>query len=119
MLQINAHIAKDHCVLSLDTSGDRLHRRGYRRQATDAPLRETLAAAIVALVEWDNEGMFIDPMCGSGTIVIEAALKAMNYGAGSSAVRGFGADRFRFSAVAEFRSEIVDASDQRGASRGS
>ncbi len=81
-LQINAYIAKDRCTLSLDASGDRLHLRGYRRETTDAPLRETLAAAIVALVEWDSEGMFIDPMCGSGTIVIEAALKAMNYAPG-------------------------------------
>ena len=81
-LQINAYIAKDRCILSLDTSGDRLHLRGYRQQATDAPLRETLAAAIVGLVAWDNEGMFIDPMCGSGTIVIEAGLKAMNYAPG-------------------------------------
>lgn len=102
MLQVNAHIAKDRCILSLDASGDRLHRRGYRRQATDAPLRETLAAAIVGLVEWDNEGMFIDPMCGSGTIVIEAALKAMNYAPGllrcrngGSGQAGFGFQRWR------------------------
>ena len=100
-LQINAHIAKDHCVLNLDASGDRLHRRGYRRQATDAPLRETLAAAIVELVEWDTEGMFIDPMCGSGTIVIEATLKAMNYAPGllrcgdvDSGRAGFGFQRW-------------------------
>lgn len=77
-LQINAYIVKDHCVLSLDTSGERLHVRGYRSQATEAPLRETLAAAIVELVGWDSEGLFIDPMCGSGTLLIEAALKAMN-----------------------------------------
>ena len=102
MLQINAHIAKDRCVLSLDASGDRLHRRGYRRQSADAPLRETLAAAIVELVAWDNEGMFIDPMCGSGTIVIEAALKAMNYAPGllrcgteSSGQVRFGFQRWR------------------------
>ena len=101
-LQINAHIAKDRCVLNLDASGDRLHRRGYRRQAADAPLRETLAAAIVELVAWDNEGMFIDPMCGSGTIVIEATLKAMNYapgllrhGDGDSGQVGFGFQRWR------------------------
>ncbi len=99
-VQINAHIAKDRCTLSLDASGDRLHRRGYRRQALDAPLRETLAAAIVELVAWDNEGMFIDPMCGSGTIVIEAALKAMNYAPGllrcaDSGRRGFGFQRWR------------------------
>ena len=98
--QINVHIAKDHCVLSLDASGDRLHLRGYRRQATDAPLRETLAAAIVGLVDWDNEGMFIDPMCGSGTIAIEAALKAMNHApgllrCGETARTGFGFQRWR------------------------
>ena len=103
MLQVNAHIAKDRCVLSLDASGDRLHRRGYRRQATDAPLRETLAAAIVGLVDWDNEGMFIDPMCGSGTIVIEATLKAMNYAPGLLRCRNGAAGQvgIRFSAVAE------------------
>ena len=99
-LQINAHIAKDHCILNLDTSGDRLHLRGYRQQATEAPLRETLAAAIVGLVEWDNEGMFIDPMCGSGTIVIEAGLKALNYApgllrCGDRRRAGFGFQRWR------------------------
>ena len=99
-IQINAHIARDRCTLSLDASGDRLHLRGYRRQAMDAPLRETLAAAIVGLVDWDNEGMFIDPMCGSGTIVIEAALKAMNYApgllrCGDMGQPGFGFQRWR------------------------
>ena len=101
-VQINAYIAKDRCVLSLDASGDRLHLRGYRQQTTDAPLRETLAAAIVGLVEWDSEGMFIDPMCGSGTIIIEAALKAMNYAPGllrcgdaAAGQVGFGLQRWR------------------------
>lgn len=99
-LQINAYIAKNRCVLNLDASGDRLHRRGYRRQTTDAPLRETLAAAIVGLVEWDNEGMFIDPMCGSGTVAIEAALKAMHYAPGLLRCRdtrhtAFGFQRWR------------------------
>ena len=104
MLQVNAHIVKDRCVLSLDASGDRLHRRGYRRQATDAPLRETLAAAIVGLVDWDNEGMFIDPMCGSGTIVIEAGAQSDELRARTLALREqrFGAARFRFPAMAEF-----------------
>ena len=99
-LRINAHIARDRCVLSLDASGERLHLRGYRRQATDAPLRETLAAAIVGLVEWDSEGMFIDPMCGSGTLVIEAALKAIHYApgllrCGDTGQVGFGFQRWR------------------------
>jgi len=100
-LRINAHIVKDHCGLSLDTSGERLHLRGYRSQATEAPLRETLAAAIVELVGWDSEGLFIDPMCGSGTLLIEAALKAMNCAPGllrcgdvASGKPGFGFQRW-------------------------
>ena len=105
-LQINAHIAKDRCILSLDASGDRLHRRGYRRQSADAPLRETLAAAIVGLVAWDNEGMFIDPMCGSGTIVIEAALKAINYAPGLLRCRDTGQVSFGFQRWRNFNRKL-------------
>ena len=94
-LRINAHIASDHCVLSLDASGERLNVRGYRRQAQEAPLRETLAAAIVALVDWDSEGVFIDPMCGSGTILIEAAMRAMKMAPGLLRPQGaFGFQRW-------------------------
>ena len=60
-IRVNAHIANDTCVLSLDASGDGLHMRGYRRQTTEAPIRETLAAAIVELSDWNSEGFFIDP----------------------------------------------------------
>ena len=81
-IRIHAYIKKDRCVLSLDASGEGLHMRGYRRQTVEAPLRETLAAVIVELVDWDGEGLFIDPMCGSGTILVEAAMKAMNYAPG-------------------------------------
>ncbi len=96
-VRVNAHIANDSCVLSLDASGDGLHMRGYRRQATEAPIRETLAAAIVELADWNSEGFFIDPMCGSGTILIEAALKALNYAPGLLRVgnRCFGFQRWR------------------------
>ena len=96
-IRVNAHIAKDICTLSLDASGDGLHTRGYRRQTTDAPIRETLAAAIVELVDWNSEGFFIDPMCGSGTILIEAALKALNYAPGLLRVgnRSFGFQHWR------------------------
>lgn len=96
-IRVNAHIAHDSCVLSLDASGDGLHMRGYRRQATEAPIRETLAAAIVELANWNSEGFFIDPMCGSGTILIEAALKALNYAPGLLRVgsRSFGFQHWR------------------------
>lgn len=96
-IRVNAHIASDSCVLSLDASGDGLHMRGYRRQTTEAPIRETLAAAIVELSDWNSEGFFIDPMCGSGTILIEAALKALNYAPGLLRVgdRSFGFQHWR------------------------
>lgn len=96
-IRVNAHIANDSCVLSLDSSGVGLHMRGYRRQAAEAPLRETLAAAIVELADWNSEGFFIDPMCGSGTILIEAGMKALNYAPGllRSGPKTFGFQRWR------------------------
>ena len=75
-LRVNVHLVKNRCTVSLDTSGAPLDRRGYRLERTEAPLRETLAAALVALTGWDGAVPFADPMCGSGTILIEAALKA-------------------------------------------
>jgi putative N6-adenine-specific DNA methylase len=67
-------IINDHCYVSLDSSGDHLHRRGYRLATAKAPLRETLAAAIVLASGWDCVSPFLDPFCGSGTLPIEAAL---------------------------------------------
>ncbi len=75
-LRINIHIANDRCTASLDSSGRSLNRRGYRAETARAPLRETLAAALVALSGWDGKIPFVDPMCGTGTIAIEAALLA-------------------------------------------
>lgn len=92
-LQINIHIARNVCTVSLDSSGDSLHKRSYRDLCTPAPLKETLAAALVELTEWDMESPFIDPMCGSGTIVIEAALKAANIAPGLFR-RRFGFERW-------------------------
>ena len=66
----------DRCTVSADTSGALLHRRGYRQATAKAPLRETLAAALVAASKWDGLGPLVDPMCGSGTIAIEGALLA-------------------------------------------
>jgi putative N6-adenine-specific DNA methylase len=75
-LRINVHLARNHCTVSLDLAGYGLHRRGYRQDPSLAPLRETLAAGIIALSEWDPETAFADPMCGSGTLPLEAALAA-------------------------------------------
>lgn len=75
---INIHIAHDTCTISLDSSGESLHKRGYRIQATKAPLNEVLAAGMVLLSGWNKSCDLIDPMCGSGTILIEAALIAYN-----------------------------------------
>ena len=75
-LRVNVHLVKNHCTVSLDTSGTPLDRRGYRLERTEAPLRETLAAALVELTGWAGAVPLADPMCGSGTILIEAALKA-------------------------------------------
>lgn len=69
-------IANDICTISADSSGDLLHRRGYRQAVAKAPLRETLAAAMLLGCEWNASAPLIDPMCGSGTIVIEAAMIA-------------------------------------------
>jgi len=75
-LQLNLYINDDECILSLDSSGESLHRRGYRLRTGRAPLNEVLAAGMVLLSEWDRESPFIDPMCGAGTILIEAVLYA-------------------------------------------
>jgi putative N6-adenine-specific DNA methylase len=68
------HLVKDEATVYLDLGGASLHRRGYRANALDAPLKETLAAAILRLSGWDRESPFADPMCGSGTLAIEACL---------------------------------------------
>lgn len=81
-LQLHIHIAEDDCTLSLDSSGESLHRRGYRQESVEAPLNEVLAAAMIMMTGWDGECDLIDPMCGSGTIAIEAALIARNIAPG-------------------------------------
>lgn len=77
-LLINFHIAHDKCTLSFDSSGESLHKRGYRVAQTEAPLNEVLAAGMILKTGWRGETDFVDPMCGSGTLLIEAALIAMN-----------------------------------------
>ncbi|MDP4209963.1 MAG: THUMP domain-containing protein [Bacteroidota bacterium] len=78
MIMINIHLTEDECVVSMDSSGDSLHRRGYRLNSTIAPINEVLAAGMILLSGWDGNSNFIDPMCGSGTLPIEAALIAYN-----------------------------------------
>ena len=79
---LNIHIAETKCTLSLDSSGESLHRRGYRQEAVEAPLNEVLAAGMILMTGWHGECDLIDPMCGSGTIPIEAALIARNIAPG-------------------------------------
>ncbi|MEM8719280.1 MAG: class I SAM-dependent RNA methyltransferase [Cyanobacteria bacterium P01_G01_bin.39] len=81
-LLINAHIDHKHCIISLDSSGSSLHRRGYRPAIGAAPMKETLAAALLEMAEWTPDLPFLDPMCGSGTLPIEATLKALNIAPG-------------------------------------
>ena len=73
-----AHLRHGRCMLSFDTSGKSLHKRGYREQGHPAPLKETLSAAILIMAGYDGSQAFMDPMCGSGTIVIEAAMIAVH-----------------------------------------
>lgn len=79
---LNLHIAQNRCTLSLDSSGESLHKRGYRVAQNEAPLNEVLAAGMILKTGWRGESNFIDPMCGSGTLLVEAALIACNIAPG-------------------------------------
>lgn len=81
-LYLNVHIAGDIVTLSLDSSGESLHKRGYRVANTQAPINEALAAGMLLLAGWKGQSDFYDPMCGSGTLLIEAALIARNIAPG-------------------------------------
>ena len=80
--QLNVHINGQDVTISLDSSGEPLYKRGWRVAQTDAPINEVLAAGIIKLSGWDGESNFVDPMCGSGTFLIEAALIAANINPG-------------------------------------
>lgn len=77
-LRIHVHIDRDICTISLDTSGESLHQRGYRSATNIAPINEVLAAGMLLLSGWEGQSHFLDPMCGSGTLLIEAAMIACN-----------------------------------------
>ena len=81
-VRLNIHIVGREASLALDASGSPLHRRGYREEGGQAPVNEVLAAGIIALTGWDGTTPFVDPMCGSGTFLIEAALRALNVAPG-------------------------------------
>ncbi len=91
---LNIHLIDDDCVVSLDSSGESLHRRGYRLNSTIAPLNEVLAAGMILISGWNGQSNFIDPMCGSGTLPIEAALIAYNIPPGIFR-KGFGFEKWK------------------------
>lgn len=111
-VRVFVYLANDKASVYLDLSGDALHRRGYRKRAGEAPLRETLAAAIVRMSGWDRRTPFMDPMCGSGTIAIEAALWA------TRKAPGLARERFGFERWANFSSDnAADMRELRGSLR--
>jgi putative N6-adenine-specific DNA methylase len=77
-IYIHIHISHHDCTVSLDSSGESLHRRGYREEQGEAPLNEVLAAGMILKTGWKGESHFVDPFCGSGTLLVEAALIALN-----------------------------------------
>ncbi|HZJ57838.1 MAG TPA: class I SAM-dependent RNA methyltransferase, partial [Clostridia bacterium] len=89
---IEVGLLKDIATLTIDTSGVGLHKRGYRELASGAPLKETLASALVGLSYWNTGRQLVDPFCGSGTIPIEAAMMGLNIAPGLN--RGFDAERW-------------------------
>ncbi|MFI3313307.1 MAG: class I SAM-dependent RNA methyltransferase [Eubacteriales bacterium] len=108
--QMQFSIMKDQVDVFLDTSGAGLHKRGYRAVGNAAPLRETLAAAMVTLARYRGKDVFVDPFCGSGTIVIEAALAAMNRAPGLA--RGFAAQKWQCVPAQIWRDERKNAMER-------
>ena len=107
--RIRFSIMKDNVTMMIDTSGEGLHKRGYRRNSNDAPLKETLAAAMCDLARIYPDTKLFDPFCGSGTILIEAALMAKNIAPGLR--RFFAAERFGFLDDKVWREERTRAQD--------
>jgi len=97
--QVIVRINNNICTVSVDTSGALLHQRGYRKNVAKAPLRETLAAGVLAASGWKGDKAFMDPMCGSGTLAIEAALLAANRPPGAQR-------RFAFMSRPDFDEEL-------------
>ena len=107
LCQIRFSIMKNEVTLMLDTSGQGLHKRGYRRDSNLAPIRETLAAGIVDIARVRERDIVCDPFCGSGTILIESALKALNIAPGLN--RGFAGEHMKFLPESVWRSAREEA----------
>ena len=108
--KIRFSIVKDICTLMLDTSGDGLHKRGYRPLLNEAPIRETLAAGMTDFARVYDDSTVIDPFCGSGTIIIESAMRAMNMAPGIN--RRFAAEEYDIIGKKIFDEVRADASSQ-------
>ena len=102
-IRLHIHIAEDKATLCLDSSGESLHRRGYRQETVEAPLNEVLAAGMILMTGWKGDTDFIDPMCGSGTLAIEAALIAQNISPGVFR------KEYAFEKWPDFDAELFDA----------
>lgn len=102
-VRINVHIQGERVTVSLDSSGESLHKRGYRVAQTEAPINEVLAAGIILKSGWRGDCPFVDPMCGSGTFVIEAAMIAAGINP------GIYRKRFAFEAWPDFDAELFDS----------
>ncbi len=112
LYKIQVSLLKDIATLTIDTSGVGLHKRGYRDYNAIAPLKETLAAAMVKLSYWDKNRPLVDPFCGSGTILIEAALIGMNMAPGLNREFAFESwSNFPKDIYSDMRDEAVDATD--------
>ncbi len=101
-IRLHIHVAEDRCTLCLDSSGESLHRRGYRQESVEAPLNEVLAAGMILMTGWQGDTDFIDPMCGSGTLAIEAALIARNM------APGLFRKEYAFEKWADFDADLFD-----------
>ncbi len=108
-IKIKFSILKDKVTIMIDTSGEGLHKRGYRRNSNDAPLKETLAASICDLARIYPDTLLFDPMCGSGTFLIEAALMAKGIAPGIR--RSFSAERFSFISQKVWQEERMRCTD--------
>ena len=107
-VRVHLHVGDDRATLSLDASGGALHRRGYRKAMVDAPMQETLAAAIVRFSGWHGERVLWDPMCGSGTLIAEALMRQCSIPAGHLRQR-FGFERMPGFDAAEWRAVRTEA----------
>ncbi|MDO4633811.1 MAG: class I SAM-dependent RNA methyltransferase [Eubacteriales bacterium] len=111
---IRVTFMKDEALIGIDTSGDSLHKRGYRKMTSKAPITETLAAALIMLTPWNKDRILVDPFCGSGTFPIEAAMMAANIAPGMN--RSFTAEQWKhiipakcwYDALDEAREQVDD-----------